>query len=186
MSTTTNSSASPRIFVERLQILSPGDLDALCNATEDTIKDNNLSFSVGMNRTESPSRERLENYWRGVMLVPERILIVGRIDQTIASAIQLVKPSPSNQTSAFAGSVDHHFVAPWARGHGLAKLLVAKAEEEAKKSDLSVLKLSVRTGLEGAIKCYESLGYILWGTLPLYEIVDGKFLSGCFYYKKLE
>jgi ribosomal protein S18 acetylase RimI-like enzyme len=182
----TPTNPAPRIFVERLQTLSSTDLEALCSATEDTISDNNLSFSVGLNRTDSPSRERLENYWRGVVLVPERVLIVGRIDNNIASAIQLVKPSPSNQTSAFAGSLDHHFVAPWARGHGLAKLLVAKAEAEAKTAGISVLRLSVRAELESAIKCYESLGYVFWGNLPLYEMVDGIFLAGHFYYKKLE
>ncbi|MAS86960.1 MAG: GNAT family N-acetyltransferase [Micavibrio sp.] len=174
-----------QILIEALDRYEATDLGDLCDATESTLEDNRLSFSIGMDRTEAPARQKLEAYWKGVLLVPERKLIVGRLDTTIASSIQLVKPAPSNQTSAFAGFLDHHFVAPWARGFGLAKGLIEKAEEEAKKENLSVLRLSVRANLDPAIAMYESVGYKRWGTLDQYELVDGQMLAGHFYVKEL-
>jgi hypothetical protein len=44
----------------------------------------------------------------------------------------------------------------------------------------------VRGTQERAINLYESAGYIKWGTLPSYHIVDKKAVSGSFYYKRLE
>jgi ribosomal protein S18 acetylase RimI-like enzyme len=174
-----------KVIVERIDSFDGADLMDLCVATEDTMKDDAYSFTIGLNRTNCPPRDRLEAYWKGVVLVPERTLIVGRLDGGIASSIQLVKPAPSNQTSMFCGSVDHHFVAPWARGHGLAKQLLQVAEEEAKKEGLTVLRLSVRSNLESAVALYEHAGYKRWGELDKYEMVDGKMLSGYFYYKDL-
>lgn len=161
------------------------EVSELCDALESTMEDNILAFSIGNNRTSKPTREQLEAYWRGVVLVPERELIIGRVDGVIAAAIQLIKPLPGNQTSAFCGSLDGHFVAPWARGHGLAKALVSKAEFQAKKVGLTVLRLSVRSTMDAAIRLYESVGYKRWGVLDKYEMVDGKMVSGYFYYKDL-
>lgn len=173
------------IKIEKITEFKNTDLNDLCDATESTILDDENSFSIGLKRSEPLVRERLESYWKGVLLVPERELIVGRIDGIITSSIQLMKPTPNNQTSNFAGLVSQHFVAPWARGHGLAKQLLKAAENEAKKAGLSILKLSAREDLAGAIKLYESCGYKRWGTLDKYEKIDGKMYAGHFYYKDL-
>jgi RimJ/RimL family protein N-acetyltransferase len=119
------------------------------------------------------------------LLVPERVLIVGRIDKTIASSIQLIKPAPSKKTRSFSGKVDHHFVAPWARGHGLAKLLLQKTEDQALENGISFLRFNVRDGLDAAIKLYESCGYQRWGTLDQYEKINGKMIAGHYYCKDL-
>ena len=171
--------------VEKITKFKNTDLDDLCDATESTITDDALSFSIGLKRSEPLVRERLENYWKGVLLVPERELIVGRLDGVITSSIQLMKPTPNNQTSNFAGLVSQHFVAPWARGYGLAKDLLKAAEQEAIDAGLTVLKLSAREDLDGAIKLYESQNYKKWGTLAKYEMIDGKMFAGHFYYKDL-
>lgn len=182
-----NATKSPAIKtgIEKVSSLSEVDLYDLCEATSATVGDNGLSFSIGLSRSDIPERERLEAYWKGVLMVPERLLIVGRLDGAIASSIQLVKPGPSQQTSNFTGTVDHHFVAPWARGFGLAKELLTLAEEEAKLLGLEVLRLSVRESLESAIHLYESCGYHCWGRLDKYEKINGKMIGGRFYYKDL-
>jgi ribosomal protein S18 acetylase RimI-like enzyme len=173
------------IKIEKLTEFQGTDLNDICEATESTILDSKIGLNIGLKRSEPPVRERLEKYWKGVLLVPERQLIVGRIDGVIASSVQLIKPGPNNQTSSFAGSLDQHFVAPWARGHGFAKLLLQRAEIEAKKSGLSMLRLRVNAQLDNAILMYESSGFKRWGTLDKYEIIDGKMTAGHFYYKEL-
>lgn len=172
------------VIIEKLDKCHGTDLQELCDATEATMNDT-FGFSIGFNRSEPPVRERLENYFKGVILVPERQLIIGRYDGTISGSIQLVKPAASNQTSAFAASVDNHFVAPWARGHGIARKLLEAAEEEARRCKFTLLKLSVRATREAAIHLYETCGYKRWGTLDKYEIMAGQLVAGHFYYKDL-
>lgn len=175
----------PEIKVERLCDLAGNDLSDVCDAMEKTIEDGGLGFSIGFGWLKAPERERLEKYWKGLMLVPDRAVFVGRVDGVIAGSIQLVKPSPNNQSQSFAGSVREHFVAPWARGHGLAKMLLEVAEEEAKKSGLKIIKLDVRATQDAAAKIYEVHGYQKWGELDKYEMVDGQFMGGLYYYKDL-
>ena len=104
------------IAVEKLTALSVADLEDLCRATEDAIKD-----GIGFNWVVPPMREVLETYWKGALLVPSRTVLGGRLDGTLAASIQLLRPSKNKETSAFACDVEAHFVAPWARGHGLGE-----------------------------------------------------------------
>ena len=168
------------IAAEKLTQLKPADLNDLCQATEDAIAD-----GIGFNWMAPPMRETLETYWKGVLVVPERTLFGGRLDGTLAASVQLVRPSKSKETSAFAANVEAHFVAPWARGHGLAKMLLDLAEREAAKEGFSLIRLNVRETQERALQVYRENGYTEWGTLPYFEIVNARMLAGHFFYKKL-
>lgn len=170
----------PTISAEKLTQLKPADLNDLCQATEDAITD-----GIGFNWMTPPMRETLEAYWKGVLVVPERTLFGGRLDGTLVGSVQLVRPSRSKETSAFAVNVEAHFIAPWARGHGIAKLLLETAEREAAKEGFSIVRLHVREGQERALQIYREGGYTEWGTLPYYEIVNARMMAGHFFYKKL-
>lgn len=167
--------------IERITEFRHADLTELVQATEDAIRD-----GIGFNWVLPPGKDLLETYWKGVLVVPERVMFAGRIDGTLAGSIQLVKPGPSKETSSFCASIEAHFVAPWARGHGLAKMLLEAAEREARTQGFSVLRLSVRQTQEAAIQLYEESGYICWGDLPTYEFVNAEMIAGKFYYKNLE
>ncbi|MDP6516039.1 MAG: GNAT family N-acetyltransferase, partial [Alphaproteobacteria bacterium] len=130
--------------------------------------------------------ERLESYWKGVLLVPERSLFIGRLDGTVAGSVQLLKPPPNFEAGTFGAGIDTHFVAPWARGHGLAGELLAAAESAARDHGFSVMRLDVRATQIRAIALYESRGYQRWGTLDKYHMVDGEMISGYFYVKDLD
>lgn len=169
------------IKVEKLEQFKHSDLADLVQATEDAIRD-----GIGFNWVLPPGKDVLETYWKGVLVVPERVLFVGRLDGTIASSVQLIKPGVSKETSFFAATLEAHFVAPWARGHGLAKALLQLAEKEARAQGFSVLKMSVRETQAAAIQLYEESGYALWGQLPYYEYVNAKMIGGRFYYKHVE
>src|SRR5262245_44330643 len=169
------------VKVEKITEFRHADLNDLVQATEDAIRE-----GIGFNWMLPPGRDVLETYWKGVLVVPQRVLLGGRLDGTLAASIQLVKPGVTKETSSFAATIEAHFVAPWARGHGLAKSLLQAAERQARSDGFSVLKLSVRDTQEAAIKLYEECGYIHWGTLPVYEFVNAKMVAGRFYYKNLE
>ena len=80
----------------------------------------------------------------------------------------------------------HSFIAPYARGQGLAKLLTTRVEEGARALGYHILNLDVRETQTAAIRMYESLGYIRWGTHPAYARVQGATVKGMFFYKVLQ
>ena len=170
-----------QLLVEKKAALNEGELGQLVTATEDAIRD-----GIGFNWLVPPLPETLESYWRGVLMVPSRSLFVAKLDNVIAGAVQLLRPSKAKETSAFAATVEAHFVAPWARGHGMALMLLDAAEREAAKDGFSVINLSVRETQSRALTIYRDHGYVEWGTMPYYEYVNASMVSGHFFYKKLE
>ncbi len=157
-----------------------GDLQALAEAATAAVLDGG-----GFGWVKPPKAASVEQYFKGVVLVPERALIVGRMDGVIYGAVQLHKPSRNNEAQAFAATIMHHFVAPYARGHGLARLMLQRAEELARGLGYQVLNLDVRETQSGAISLYEASGYERWGTHPAYARVRGKIVRGHFYMKFL-
>jgi ribosomal protein S18 acetylase RimI-like enzyme len=156
------------------------DVHALAEAAIAAILDGG-----GFGWVKPPKAAVLEQYFRGVLLVPERELVVGRMDGVIYGAAQLLKPSRNNEAQAFAASIMHHFVAPYARGHGLASMIIAKAEERARALGFHVLNLDVRETQTAAIALYEASGFTRWGTHPAYARVKGNSVAGHFYTKRL-
>ncbi len=157
------------------------DVHALAEAATAAILDGG-----GFGWVKAPKRLTMEQYLRGVPLVPERELIIGRMDGVVYGAAQLQKPSRNNEAQAQAVTLMHHFVAPYARGHGLARLILRKAEEQARSLGFRVLNLDVRETQLGAISLYESEGFIRWGSHPAYAWVKGNVIAGHFYYKNLK
>ena len=170
----------PQTAVERLAEFNTGDLHDLCDAAEAAILDGG-----GFGWLRPPPRHVMETYWKGVLLVPERELFVARVDDTIAGSAQLLRPPKNNEAQALNGQLTTIFLAPWARGHGLAQRLVEAVEGRAREAGLRVLNLDVRETQEAAIQVYRRLGYERWGTHPHYAWVDGRWITGYFYFKDL-
>ncbi len=170
-----------KLTIELKTELKASELAELCQATNDAIRD-----GIGFNWMAPPMMETLESYWKGVLMVPSRSLIIAKLDNVIAGSIQLVRPSKAKETSAFAATIEAHFMAPWARGHGLAKQLLDAAERQAAKDGFSVINLSVRETQTRALTIYREHGYTEWGSMPYYEYVNAGMVSGHYFYKKLE
>ena len=169
------------INVERVSALSDDDLAALCEAADAAIIDGG-----GFGWVSPPGRQAMERYFRGVLLVPERELFAARLDGVLVGSAQLVRPPRNNEAQAFAAQVMHSFVAPYARGHGVARLLMQRVEEGARALGYHVLNLDVRATQEAAIALYDSMGYVRWGEHPHYARVNGATVRGYFYYKLLQ
>ena len=169
-----------QVVVERVTALAAVDLEDLCDATDAAILDGN-----GFGWLHPPVRDRLEAYYKGVIIVPERELFVGRLDGRIVASAQLWRAPRNNEAQVFAGTVTAHWVAPWARGHGLARMLLAVVEQRAAELGIAYLKLDVRETQTAAIQLYEANGYEHWGTLPAYARIAGALVAGRFYVKRL-
>jgi ribosomal protein S18 acetylase RimI-like enzyme len=173
--------AKGKIVVERLTQCLGTDLDDLCEATETAIVEGG-----GFGWLTPPPRQVLEAYWKGVLLIPDRRLVVGRVDGIIAGSAQLSRAPRNNEAQSFAGTLTSAFVAPWARGHGLARGIVLEIEQIAHELGLVVLNLDLRDTQRAAISLYEGLNYQRWGTHPAYARVDGRVVPGHYYYKRLD
>lgn len=166
--------------IQQLTEFSRTDLEGLCEATEEAIRDGN-----GFGWLAPPPRPKLESYWRGVLLVPERELYVARLDGVIVGSAQLVKPPPNNEAMAHAAQITTFFVAPWARGHGLAQGLLREIEKSARRQNFKVLDLDVRATQNAAVALYERAGFERWGVKENYARVNGDYVAGYFFTKDL-
>lgn len=172
---------APARVVERITNLSDEDLNALCEAADAAIIDGG-----GFGWVNPPGRLVLERYFKGLLLVPERELFVARLDGSIVGSAQFVRPPRNNEAQAFAAHLTHAFIAPYARSHGLARLLTERVEEAARALGYHVLNLDVRETQEAAIHLYEAMGYIRWGIHPAYARVGGRTIRGVYYFKFLQ
>jgi ribosomal protein S18 acetylase RimI-like enzyme len=168
------------VKVEKTLKLSKRALSELCAAASEAIED-----GAGFGWLRPPPTQDFEGYWQGVTLVPERTLFVGRLDGVIGGSVQLVSPPPQKEAWAFACLVDTHFVAPWARGHGMARALLEQVEEDARARKFQAINLSVRETQVAAVSLYEMLGFKRWGSHPKYALVDGKTVAGHYYCKEI-
>ncbi len=169
------------LMVERASVLDEDDLAALCEAADAAILEGG-----GFGWVTPPGRTALERYFQGLLLVPERELYIARLDGIVVGSAQLVRPPRNNEAQAFAATLMHSFIAPYARGHGLARLLTERAEEGARALGYHVINLDVRETQEAAIRLYESLGYTRWGTHPVYARIQGRTVRGFYFYKLLQ
>jgi ribosomal protein S18 acetylase RimI-like enzyme len=156
------------------------DVNAIAEAAAAAILDGG-----GFGWVKAPKISVLEQYFRGVPLVPERELIVGRMDGIIYGAAMLLLPSRNNEAQSFAATILQNFVAPYARGHGLARLILQKTEERARALNYYILNLDVRETQTAAIALYEAAGFVRWGTHPAYARVKGTVIQGHYYCKRL-
>lgn len=174
------------LSAEKLNHFHGSDLIDLCDACEAAIE-----AGGGFGWVEVPDRKIMERYWKGVLLVPERTLVVGRLDGVIVGAVQLMRPPSNNQAQFFSGQLTGCFVAPWARRGGLGSMMVTMLEEAAWHEGCEIINLDVRATAIDAVQLYESLGYFCWGHHPVYAKVprddgDDEIIPGRFYYKPLK
>jgi ribosomal protein S18 acetylase RimI-like enzyme len=166
--------------VELMTEFKGADLNDICDAAEAAIADGG-----GFGWVKKPLRHIMEAYWKGVVLVPDRRVFVGRLDGTISGSAILVRPPRNNEAQAFAAQLTGMFVAPWARGRGLGRQIVELVERTALELGIEVLNLDVRDTQAAAIRLFESLGYHRWGRHPAYARVNGRIISGHFLWKPL-
>jgi ribosomal protein S18 acetylase RimI-like enzyme len=170
----------PQRLIERVAEFTEDDLHALCEATAAAIIDGG-----GFGWISPPGMMALETYFRGVLLVPERELFIARLNGLVVGSAHMVRPPRNNEAQGHAAQLMHAYIAPYARGHGLARMLTLGVEERARELGYHVLNLDVRETQEAAIRLYESLGFVRWGVHPDYAFVRGQPVRGFFYSKRL-
>jgi ribosomal protein S18 acetylase RimI-like enzyme len=171
---------APLIAIEIADRLSPADLNDLCDATDAAIE-----AGGGFGWVRPPARDILERYWKGVLAVPERHLLLARMDGCVCGAAQLIEPTRNNEAQNFSATLLATFISPDARSMGAGRRLVETAEKLAVEMGYKVLQLDVRETQEAAIHMYETMDYRRWGVNPAYALVEGKIIAGFYYAKNI-
>ena len=168
------------IKVETLKDISKLDLADLCNITEQAIK-----AGGGFGWLSIPQRSVLKKYWNGVTLINYKRLIVGRLNGDIAGTLQLSFQPTNNEAQKNIAKIQSHFVAPWARGYGLAKSMIDFAEKASKENGSKCIQLNIRETQDAAIHLFKSKGFTQWGENPFYALINDKFIKGFYFYKNI-
>jgi RimJ/RimL family protein N-acetyltransferase len=177
----TEEKKGPRLSVDEVTSLDNVDILELCETTRVAI----LAHE-GFNWLTPPPEKTLESFWKGVFLIPERTLIIARMDGQIAGCCQLVRPPSNNEAGAFRGNIETFFLAPWARGHNLAKALLQKSEDVARAQNCHTLDCHMGSDQLAAIAICEWIGMDRWGIKERYARVNDKFVAGYYYSKNLD
>jgi len=168
------------ISVDTLTKLSEVDLADLCNITEQAI-----SAGGGFGWLRVPTRQVLNEYWQKITDDHLNNLIVGRLNGVIAGTLQLSYEAPNIESRKNIAQIKRQFVAPWARGYGLAKSMIDFSEQKAKEENIKSIQLSVRETQDAAIKLFSGKDYEVWGENPYYAFINGSFIKGIYFYKNL-
>ena len=148
------------ISVNALEKISNTDLADLCYNAEQAIK-----AGGGFGWLNIPPVESLKKYWNGIVLIKSNFLVVGRLNGNIAGASQIAFNPPNNEAQKNISEIQSHFVAPWARGYGLAKSMIDYAVNTSKEIFISIARFTlVQPDTERrykAIPCYFSPSMII-------------------------
>ena len=116
------------LFVERVAEFTDEDLHALCEATDAAIIDGGGFRWVPSFRAAAPSRPTFEEcFW-----CQSANCSLQGLTGTVVGSAHLVRPPRNNEAQAFAAHLMHSYIAPYARGHGLATMLTVGVEERAR------------------------------------------------------
>ena len=168
------------ISVDIITSLSEVDLADLCNITEQAI-----SAGGGFGWLRVPTREILNSYWKKITEDKLTNLVVGRLNGVIAGTLQLTYEAENIESRKNIAQIKRHFVAPWARGYGLAKSMIDFSEERAKENNVKSIQLAVRDTQDAAVRLFSNKGYKVWGENPYYAFINGSFNKGIYFFKNL-
>lgn len=169
-----------KLSVETVEQLTERDIHELSDAAEAAI----LSGG-GFGWLIPPLKSVMEDYWRGVQMIPDRHLIIARLDKVIAGSCQILQPPKNNEAQKFSCQLTTFFVAPWARGHGLAQMIVAESEALAKSEGFLMINLDVRATQDRAIQSFESRSFKRYAINNYYAKVGEDYVPGFYYHKEL-
>lgn len=125
-------------------------------------------------------------YWKGVIAAVSdgsTLLFVAEIDEHIVGTVQIGMRQMPNQ--GHRADIKKLLVKASARGRGLARRLMDRAESEAAARGKTVLVLDTATG-SPAETVYGRLGWERVGVIPDYALYpDGSFCGTTLFYKRV-
>jgi GNAT superfamily N-acetyltransferase len=112
-----------------------------------------------------------------------RLLLAAFADGRVVGTVQVILSLPANQPHR--AEITKLLVHPAARGRGVGRLLMERAEAEARAEGRTLLLLDTVTG-SAADRLYRRLGWTPLGTVPGFALYpDGRPCDSTFFWKRL-
>jgi ribosomal protein S18 acetylase RimI-like enzyme len=112
-----------------------------------------------------------------------RLILAAFADGELVGTVQVILAVPPNQPHR--GEIAKLLVHRSARGRGIARLLMERAEEEARREGKTLLVLDAVTNGDAA-RLYEGLGWTTVGVIPGYALLpDGRPCDTTIFWKSL-
>jgi ribosomal protein S18 acetylase RimI-like enzyme len=141
---------------------------------------------MALGALDSMGRGVLERSYRDAVAAlddRDRLLLVAEEDGDILGMAQLAFSGATN--ADHRAEVQRVGVATEARGRGIGRLLMARLEDAARESGVTLLWLTTHDGSDACV-FYEAVGYSKLGVMPNYSRrPDGTLWPGAFYFKEL-
>lgn len=113
-----------------------------------------------------------------------RILLAAFLDRELVGTVQLLTATPPNQPHR--ADVAKLLVRRSARGHGVGRQLMLRAEEEARAAGKTLLVLDTAAGDPGE-RLYSNLNWNRLGVIPRYALYpDGRWCDTVVFWKALD
>ena len=113
----------------------------------------------------------------------ERVVIVARVGERMVGTVQVLLALPPNQPHR--AEIAKLLVDPAARGRGIGRLLMERAEREALARGRNLLVFDTVRG-EAGERLYRRMGYVAAGVIPKYALYpDGRLCDTVVFYKQL-
>lgn len=156
-------------------------LGALAEVLRDCVEGGaSVSFMSALSKTEAKSF--FEKVLRGVHQ-GDRILLAAFIDSKLVGTVQILLATPPNQPHR--ADIAKLLVVRSARGQGVARRLMERAEEVSRLAGRTLLVLDTATGGQ-AEKLYSRLGWTRVGVIPRYALYpDGAWCDTTIFYKQV-
>lgn len=133
--------------------------------------------------TDPPPRHFIENYFKGVLLVPEKLLLIARLDGNIVGVCEVTTPPQQKKSSLIAVSVDIFTVAPYALNVGVEQRLLSKMEQTISQLGFPIINVIIDETQKKLFQFYLQNDYQHWATHPYYQKIDGQLVKGLLLYK---
>ena len=170
-----------------IRALAPQEARGLVGALSDVLIDcveggASVSFMLPL------TRDRADAFWYGVAegaIAGKRILLVAqdRTSGQVVGTVQVILKQPENQPHR--ADIAKLLVHRSARRRGVARQLMAGAEQEALAEGKTLLVLDTVTG-DAAENLYERLGWTRVGVIPRYALYpDGRECATTVFFKDL-
>ncbi|CAI3926480.1 Phosphoribosylformimino-5-aminoimidazole carboxamide ribonucleotide (ProFAR) isomerase (HisA) (PDB:4U28) [Commensalibacter communis] len=169
----------PKIEIEKLVSWeNEDDLHSLSEALEASI-----IAGYHCKWTKPPPRHQVENYFKGVLLVPEKILFIARLDGNITGICEVTTPPKQKDSSSIAAMIDIFTVAPYALNAGVEERLLSKVEHCISQLGFPIINVIIDETQKKLFQFYLQNEYQHWATHPYYQRIDGQIVKGLLLYK---
>ena len=155
-----------------IRALGPEDAEAYIALRRRGLAEEPLAFSASLG---DDATNDLDGIRRRLAQAPEVVTFGAMRGDELVGIVRVVREA--QEKLRHKAGIYGMYVAPEARRHGLARLLLQAAIDHARSTGVHVIHLSVSDSTPEARRVYERVGFVRWGTEPDALCFEGRYVD---------